>query len=225
LARYEAQPHARAWSADGSLKVDVPWGGLPYRARPFGYYGDVAICSVDSTKFCFQDSSMWHADFHFNEVNATGLCLQRQFDALDSYFVMIRALLPMAQANAREVYGCAGAMYPLVHYPLKAKTIIHSHITWEQSMEITAMLAKPFWLRFLYTWDRDFLRRTAYPLMREGARFYGGFPQAQQRRPVPCVSHRLPRASWHYQEPRIQSGHPVRHHADTVSLERRGQSR
>jgi hypothetical protein len=175
LARYEANPHARAWSADKSLNIDVPWGGLPYRPRPFGYYGDVAICSVDSTKFCFQDSSMWHADFHFNEVGATSLCLQRQFDALDSYFVMIRALLPMAQANARQVYGCAGAVYPLVHYPLKADTIIHTHITWEQSMEITAMLAKPFWQRFLYTWDVDFLRQQAYPILREGARFYAEF--------------------------------------------------
>ena len=175
LARYEANPHARAWSADKSLNIDVPWGGLPYRPRPFGYYGDVAICSVDSTRFCYQDSSMWHADFHFNEVSAAGLCTQRQFDALDSYFVMIRALLPMAQANARQVYGCAGAVYPLVHYPLKADTIIHTHITWEQSMEITAMLAKPFWLRFLYTWDMDFLRHQAYPVLREGARFYAEF--------------------------------------------------
>ena len=175
LARYEAQPRARAWSADGSLKLDAPWGGLPYKRRPFGYYGDVALCSVDTTRFCFQDSSMWHADFHFNEVNATGLCMQRQFDLLDSYFVMIRALLPMAQANARQVYGCAGAMYPLIHYPLKASTIIHSHITWEQSMEITALLAKPFWLRFRYTWDEKFLRSTAYPVLREGARFYATF--------------------------------------------------
>src|ERR1019366_12908 len=100
----DRNPHARAWAADRSLNIDVPWGGLPYRPRPFGYYGDVAICSVDSTRFCYQDSSMWHADFHFNEVSAAGLCMQRQFDALDSYFVMIRALLPMAQANARQVY-------------------------------------------------------------------------------------------------------------------------
>lgn len=175
LAKCEAQPRARAWSADRSLNIDVPWGGLPYKRRPFGYYGDVALCSVDTTKFCFQDSSMWHADFHFNEVNVTGLCMQRQFDLLDSYFVMIRALLPMAQANARQVYGCAGAMYPLVHYPLKAGTIIHSHITWEQSMEITALLAKPFWLRFRHTWDGEFLRGTAYPVLREGARFYAAF--------------------------------------------------
>ncbi len=175
LDAYDRQPHARAWSGDGQLRIDATWGGLPYRARPYGYFGDVALCSVDSTKFCVQDSSMWHADFHFNEIEATNLCMQRQFDLLTSYFVMIRALLPMAQANAREVYGCSGAMYPLVHYPLKASTIIHTHVTWEQSMEITALLAKPFWLRFLYSWDMDFLRDTAYPVLREGARFYADF--------------------------------------------------
>ena len=175
LSAYNSRPRARAWSADGRIDVDAVWGGLPYTPRPFGYYGDVPLCSVDSTKFCYQDSSMWHADFHFNELEATGLCMQRQFDLLDSYFVMIRTLLPMAQANAADVYGCRGAMYPLVHYPLKADTIVHSHITWEQSMEITALLAKPFWLRFLYTWDIDFLRDSAYPVLREGARFYTDF--------------------------------------------------
>jgi hypothetical protein len=175
LDAYDARPHARAWSVDGRLKVDALWGGVPYRVRPFGYYGDVPLCSVDSTKFCTQDSSMWHADFHFNEIEATGPCMLRQYDTLDSYFSMIRALLPMAQANARTVYACAGAMYPLVHYPLKADSIIHTHITWEQGMEISALLAKPFWLRFQYTWDLAFLRDSAYPVLREGARFYADF--------------------------------------------------
>ena len=175
LDAYETRPHARAWSGDGATRLDVLWGGIPYRVRPAGYYGDVPLCSVDSTKFCFQDSSMWHADFHFNEIDATGHCIQRQFDALDSYFRMILTMLPMAQANAREVYACSGAMYPLVHYPLKADRVIHTHLTWEQSMEITALLTRPFWQRFLYTWDRTFLRDLAYPVLREGARFYADF--------------------------------------------------
>ena len=175
LADYARRPHARAWSTDGSVSFDVPWGGVPYRVRPAGYYGDIPLCSVDSTKFCFQDSGMWHADFHFNEVEATGLCIQRQFDRLEPYFAMIQTMLPMAQANARKVYDCPGAMYPLVHYPLKAETVIHTHITWEQSVEITALLARPFWLRFLYTWDMDFLREKAYPVLREGARFYAEY--------------------------------------------------
>jgi len=175
LDAYEARPHARAWSDDGAFKSDVVWGGVPHRIRPDGYYGDIPLCSVDSTKFCIQDSSMWHADFHFNEIEATSLCIQRQFDLLDSYFRMIRALVPMAQANAAQVYGCSGAMFALVHYPLKADTVIHTHMTWEQSMEITALISKPLWLRFLYTYDTDFLRDMAYPVMREGARFYGDF--------------------------------------------------
>ena len=172
---YEARPHAKAWSDNGTFRSDVVWGGVPYRMRPDGSYGDIPLCSVDSTKFCFQDSSMWHADFHFNEIEATQLCIQRQFDLLDSYFRMILGLLPMAQANAREVYGCSGAMFALVSYPLKADTVIHTHMTWEQSMEITAVISKPFWLRFLYTYDNDFLRDMAYPVLREGARFYADF--------------------------------------------------
>lgn len=172
LDEYEQRPRARAWSADGTLNVDTTWGGVPYAIRPAGYYGDVALCSVDSTKFCFQDSGRWHADFHFNEIDATGSCTLHQFDSLAPYYDMIFTMLPMAQANAREVYGCSGAMYPLVHYPLKAETVIHTHMTWEQSMEITALLARPFWLRYRFSGDQDFLRERAWPVLREGARFY-----------------------------------------------------
>ncbi|MCC6696990.1 MAG: hypothetical protein IT365_15280, partial [Candidatus Hydrogenedentes bacterium] len=172
LDEYEARPHARAWKAGGQTIAEAVWGGVPYHVRPSGYYGDVPLCSVASTKFCVQDSSNWHGDFHFNEVDATGPCMLRQFDQLDSYYRMILTLLPMAQANARDVYASPGAMYPLVHYPLKAKSVVRTHLTWEQSMEITALLARPFWLRFQYTWDTDFLRDLAYPVLREGARFY-----------------------------------------------------
>ncbi|MFH1738472.1 MAG: glycoside hydrolase family 95-like protein, partial [bacterium] len=175
LTDYEKRPHARARSSGGTIEIDAVWGGDPYKPRPSGYYGDVPFCSVDSTKYCTQDSSMWHADFHFNEVEATDSCILRQYDYMDPYCRMIHTMLPMAQANAREVYDCRGAMYPLVHYPLKAETVIYANVTWEQSMEITALLAKPFWLRFLYTWDMDFLRDLAYPVLREGARFYADF--------------------------------------------------
>jgi hypothetical protein len=175
LTGYRDQPRARVWSSDGSLSIDVPWGGVPYRVRSAGYHGDVPLCSVGSTKFCYQDSSPWHADFHFNELGATETCMRRQFDLLESYFATIQNLLPMAQANAREVYDSPGAMYPLIHYPLKADSVIHSHLTWEQSMEITALIMKPLWERFLYTWDDDFLRERANPVMREGARFYADY--------------------------------------------------
>ena len=180
LAEYETRPRARAWSADGKLSLDQAWGGVPYAVRPAGYYGDVALCSVDSTKFCIQDSGRWHADFHFNEVDATGPCTLRQFDSLAPYYDMIFTMLPMAQANAREVYGCAGAMYPLVHYPLKASTVIHTHMTWEQSMEITALLARPFWLRYQFSGDREFLRDRAWPVLREGARFYAEYLKLEE---------------------------------------------
>ncbi|MBI4560248.1 MAG: hypothetical protein HY706_21875 [Candidatus Hydrogenedentes bacterium] len=180
LDDYEKRPHAIIQMGDGKPVVDTPWGGVPYRVRPAGYYGDVPLCSVDSTKYCFQDSGMWHADFHFNEIEATRYCVLRRFDLLDSYFTVIENLLNMAQANARQVYDCPGAMYPLVHYPLKADTVIHTHVTWEQSLEITALLAKPFWLRFLYTWDTDFLRNRAWPVLREGARFYAAFLKKEE---------------------------------------------
>jgi hypothetical protein len=175
LDDYGKRQRVRAWSDDGKTVADSAVGGVPWKLRPAGYYGDVALCSVGSTKFCFQDSAPWHGDFHFNEVEATGPCVLRQFDSMDSYFRLIHSMLPMAQANARRLYDCSGAMYSLAHYPLRSDTVIYHHVAWEQSMEISALLAKPFWLRFQYTWDMGFLKELAYPVLREGARFYADY--------------------------------------------------
>ncbi|MDQ1327359.1 MAG: hypothetical protein QG641_639, partial [Candidatus Poribacteria bacterium] len=136
----------------------------PNLRKKGGYYGDVPLCSVDSTKFCFQDAALWHADFHLNEIRAESMLTLGQFEELMPYCEMIYTLLQGAKENARDVYDLPGAMYPLVHFPLRCKGIAHTNLTWEQDIGLNGLICKPLWLYYRYTGDKDFLRNLAYPV-------------------------------------------------------------
>lgn len=163
----------------GEVTIRAPAFVFPNLRKPDGYYGDVALCSVGSTKFCFQDAGLWHNDFHLNEIRAEGMLTLGQFEEVLPYCRMIRTLLPQAQENAREVYGLPGAMYPLVHFPLRARGIAHVNLTWEQDMGINGLVSKPLWLYYRYTGDRKFLREVAYPVLSQSARFMMAYLQEE----------------------------------------------
>jgi hypothetical protein len=165
---------AIAW-ANGNEIMAAPDAVLPSLRKPGGYYGDVALCSVGSTKFCFQDAGLWHDDFHLNEIRAEGMLTLGQFEELLPYCQMIHTLLPQAQENARAVYELPGAMYPLVHFPLRCHGIAHTNLTWEQDMGLNGLVSKPLWLYYRYTGDKAFLGEVAYPVLRECALFNAAY--------------------------------------------------
>jgi len=86
-------------------------------------------------------------------------------------------MLPQAQENAEDVYGLPGAMYPLVHFPIRCRGVAHVNLTWEQDMGLNGLVSKPLWLYYRYTMDRAFLNRIAYPVLRECARFMASYLQ------------------------------------------------
>ena len=144
---------------------------LPLLRRPLGYYGDVPLCSVASTKHAFQDSAIWHADFHLNEIRAEGPLTLGRFEDVALFADLIRTLLPQAEENARDAYGLPGAMYPLVHFPLRCRGIAHTNLTWELDIGLNGLVAKPLWLLYRHTGDADYLREAAYPVLRSCSRF------------------------------------------------------
>lgn len=168
---FERGRRALRAQASGVAKMAAPASVRPRLRKRDGYYGDVPLCSVGPTKFCFQDSALWHADFHLNELRAEPMLALGQFEELMPYCEMIRTLLPQCEENARDVYDLPGAMYPLVHFPLRCRGIAHTNLTWEQDMGLNGLASKPLWLYYRYTGDREFLRETAYPVLRSCARF------------------------------------------------------
>lgn len=144
----------------------------PSLRKKGGYYGDIALCSVATTKFCFQDSACWHGDFHLNEIHPTNLLTWGEFDQVLHFCRMLRTMLPMAEENAHDVYEMPGAMYPLAHFPLRtARGIAYTNPTWELDLGLNGEICRALWLYYRYTGDKQFLRDTAYPVMKACAQF------------------------------------------------------
>lgn len=177
--RMRRKERARACIAGGT-ELTAPALVFPKLRRPEGYYGDVPLCSVGSTKLWFQDAGLWHNDFHFNEIRAERTLALGMFPDMLPYCEMIHTLLPQAVENAREVYGLPGAMYPLVHFPLRCRGVAHTNLTWEQDMGLNGLVCKPLWLYYRYAGDLNFLRDLAYPVLRACARFYRAYLSAGQ---------------------------------------------
>ncbi len=125
-----------------------------------------------------QDRSPWHADNHFNEAEYTRSCVHNWLDRLQMWYDIGEFTLPRARKNARDVYGCNGAMCGLAHVPVRMNDIYHTNVMWEQGMEMMAQLAKMFWQRYDYAGDEEFLRDKAYPILKAGAEFYTDYVTA-----------------------------------------------
>ena len=133
------------------------------------------VMHYNATSCTYLDATPWHGDYHFNEGYFTPDIVAGRAEDLEQRLRLLEELLPALQRNAREVYHCRGAAFSLVHYPIRTNRVVYSNFTWEWGLENTALMLQPFWQIYQYTQDRDFLRRRAYPMMVEGARFYADY--------------------------------------------------
>jgi hypothetical protein len=129
----------------------------------------------NATACTYADQTPWHGDYHWNEGQFTDTIVSGQADTLEQRLRLFEEMRPMLQRNARETYGCSGIAFSLVHYPIRSDRVVYSNVTWEWGLENTALMLQPFWQVFQYTQDRAFLRDRAYPMLREGARFYADY--------------------------------------------------
>ncbi|MGA2773206.1 MAG: hypothetical protein ABSG26_20560 [Bryobacteraceae bacterium] len=116
----------------------------------------------------------WQADYHVNiniqmnywpvEVCNLSECHEPLFDFTDR-------LLDPGRKTARTSYGCGGFV---VHFTTNA---------WHQTalgvpgginlwQGAAGWLARHYWEHYLFTGGREFLRKRAYPVMKEAAQFY-----------------------------------------------------
>ena len=119
----------------------------------------------------------WNADYHINiniqmnywpaELTGLGECHLPFFDFLD-------ALRERGAKTAKEVYGCDGFV---AHHTTDAW-----HFTdpigqpiygmWQMGV---AWSAQHLWEHYLYTGDKEFLQKTAYPILKDAAEFLVDF--------------------------------------------------
>ncbi len=89
-------------------------------------------------------------------------------------FDLVRSSLESGRRTAREMYGCGGFCF---HHNLDAwgdtAPVDYAYCgTWPMG---GAWLSLHFWEHYRFTLDREFLRREAYPVMKEAAEFLADF--------------------------------------------------
>jgi hypothetical protein len=172
---YRVRENGRVYYADAGRTADVvnetakSWtyahAGFT-RPAPFRWESDRGY------NYMNHDWTPWHGGTVFNEPNYTSWFVQNRADRLQYWLDVVSSTLPFARENARQVYGCRGAMWPLVYVPIRTKGIYHHNLVWEQGMEIPAQLARMLWDRYDYLGDETFLREQAWPVLLAAVEFY-----------------------------------------------------
>jgi hypothetical protein len=88
------------------------------------------------------------------------------------FFDFFRRNLEKMRAETMAVYGIDGVRFPCITN-LTCEEL--SYLPCRNWQCVSAWLAQIYWWGYLYTGDVGFLRRTAYPIMREVAEFYRGY--------------------------------------------------
>ncbi len=147
-------------------------------------------------------------------------------EAMSSYFDWIESLLPDCRANARNIFGARGAVFPIL--PNKGMGVSFAYAStpnqgiWPHPYWISAggWLYSPFWDHYLVTGDLEFLRKRVVPGLKELALFYEDFLTLTDERgnfifvpsfspenwpldaePVPPSAYPLPDIAWQMTPP------------------------
>ena len=124
------------------------------------------------------DYTHWHGDYHTNyniQEPFWGDYAANHLEVGDSYFDVIAFALPMGRKIAKDYYGCRGAFIQLTVYPISAEDDILGIAPMGRMAYMTGWAANQYWWRYRYTLDKDWLRSTGYPVIRDCALFYTDF--------------------------------------------------
>jgi len=125
----------------------------------------------------------WQADYHINiniqmnywpvEVCNLSECHEPLFDFADR-------LVEPGRKTARITYGCGGFVthFTTNQWHQTALGTPGGINLWQGS---SGWLARHYWEHYLFTGDREFLRKRAYPIMKEAALFYLDYMVANPR--------------------------------------------
>jgi alpha-L-fucosidase 2 len=118
----------------------------------------------------------WESDYHHDVnlqmnywlVEAGNLGL-----ACEALFQHIERHVPHARKAAWDLYGCRGVYFPILADAWGRST--PEAYGWAVWIGAAAWLAQHFWQRYEYSLDLNFLRRRAYPFLKEVAAFYESY--------------------------------------------------
>jgi len=132
------------------------------------------------------DETPWHADFHFNYNSWQpfwSVISANHPQLADPWIAYVDRLLPRAQWQAKEVFGCEGVYYSISQFlhepdPAACKSVNKRSLVmnpWGMTIGMVGMTAQNLWHKHLCDPNRAYLESKIYPSLREAARFYLSF--------------------------------------------------
>jgi hypothetical protein len=123
----------------------------------------------------------WHGDYHMNYNTQQvwwGVFSSNHVEQHLPYVELCENLLPLAESFARENFRLPGAFFPHSAYPVPSRTIAYPAPPWGYEICETPWTVQSLWWHYLYTLDKDFLRR-AYPPLRAASRFLTAYAKKE----------------------------------------------
>ena len=128
--------------------------------------------------WAWEDWPLFGNDYHWDynmQQTVWGAYSSNHLEQTYAYNEAALALLPTAITDARETYSIDGAKFFLTSYPRKHPHNPFPLLHYDKMMSLNGWVAHPLWWMYLYGQDRPYLRKQAYPLMRECAKFYEAY--------------------------------------------------
>ncbi len=125
-----------------------------------------------------QDYSHWHGDYHTNynlQEPFWGDYTANHFDLGDAYFKAIDYLIPIGRTIACDYYHTRGVFFQLSGYPILHASDPLGCVPMGRMAYMTGWVANQYWWRYKYSMDKEWLRNTGYPVIRDAALFYTDF--------------------------------------------------
>ncbi|HSW46214.1 MAG TPA: hypothetical protein VLM89_11660 [Phycisphaerae bacterium] len=120
----------------------------------------------------------WHGDYHTNYNLQQPFWVTFSTNRVDKhvpYVDLVHFLLPISRDWARNHYKLPGAFFPHSAYPVEMTMMPYPVPTWGAEVCETPWVVQSLWWHYLYTMDKDFLRRRAFGPIREAVRFLNAY--------------------------------------------------
>lgn len=124
------------------------------------------------------DYSLWHGDYHTNynfQSAFFGDYASNHFEIGDAYFRGMDYFIQIGRKIARDYYHSRGVFIQLTGYPIHALDDPLGIAPMGRMAYMTGWAVHQYWWRYLYSLDKDWLRKEGYPAIRDAALFYTDF--------------------------------------------------
>jgi alpha-L-fucosidase 2 len=119
----------------------------------------------------------WHGDYHMNYNTQQvfwGVFSSNHVEQHLPYVDLCEKLTVLGESYASEKFGLPGAFYFHSAYPVPSKVNPYPAPPWGYEVCETPWTVQSLWWHYLYTQDREFLKR-AYPMLRAASRFLAAY--------------------------------------------------